>query len=1132
MATIDIPIGQAGEVLEVSRKDLQENESFVFSILNDEVVALRVYLDIALEYWKQGLKRQFMEAARSGLRRAKKAPDAKEKAYHLLLLNLLASYFIEEAKNGKDLDTTPDAMSANECIIEATTLLNDALMLEKMDAFAIVASGNIRLFRKEYSEALSAFEGALTSDANCIPALLGQATVRFATGQPRKALELYQKVLRLKPDMQPDVRVPIGICYYHLYAPTQARRAFKRALDLNPNNADALMLLSILDWNHCRKTGKDEAIAETIATEANTALLKVFRQNSAHPLFSCQMAQRKLIQKDYARAERYADRAFQNTTTPSLQAEAMFCKAKALWAQNSFKEATKCLGEAAALNPNSMPVQFALASGYAQQGQFESACQCLEAILAKEPDNTEVLVRLASLYSQSASHRVRATSLFESALKNGGKTVGGIPSTQQDDLMGNPETLLDMARALEHSNLKRSLELHVKAYHTLLGRDGKLPAELYNNIGVFCHILGEGYAPATSAKVMPEARAYADTITGGAESDITLNDAAGDTAFKIDMLDAILTSDELWCKENLLYIAGEVLTNAIARSTEEFRTDAKRARMNQVTIKYNLARVQESLGHTNRAVRIHEEILAQHPAYADSRLRLGIIYLGQEDFLKAIDTFTMVVDADPKSAPARLHLGRAYLMADRKIDAKRTFDAVLKSIDNHSIPALVALAHVQLGLARAARHDPKEREDWILRAHRLYDATLKADNLNVPAAVGMGIILAESGFLQDARSVFAQVEQATGNNPAVAVNLAHVILALDEKDAKTAIPLYEKAIKKGYSRDPYVLAALSRAYYILARERKDDLSMKRSLHCIEQAVRINPSDSAMIFNLALVKQQMAGVLNDQPIEKRDLSAMHIAMDGINTAERLLEALAARTPESRPNYSLEHAIQRRDYCKDVRKLSEKKIHETTTLERQREERKEAIRDEQRAREEQKRLEKEEESARQRQLEAQREALRAEAQAKVQANEAITQQEVVPDEKEGESSRKKGKKRERNGTPESEEEGQKERKRKLRKKAGSVKKKSSKVEHDDAAGDRSGRKRRLQSESQSAEFVDDSDSETGAQDQLQDPKSDDETRLQGEDVEMKDALSSEEENVGKLQRPAFDDSDDEVRDGPDL
>ncbi|KAI8911998.1 hypothetical protein DFJ77DRAFT_512018 [Powellomyces hirtus] len=1123
-ATIDIPIGQIGEVLEVSRQDLGENEVFVFNILNEEAVPLWVYLDIALEYWKQGLERQFEEAIRSGLRRAKKAPDPSEKRHHVLLLNLLASFFIEKLKLNAESGIAPDASHAAE--LEATALLNEALAMASTDVYTIVASANIRIARREYDEASRAFEGALHHGPNCIPALLGQA--RFY----RKALEMYQKVLRLKPDIQPDVRVPIGICYYQLGAPTQARKAFSRALEQDPENLDAMMLLSIMDWNHCRHSEADLDVITAMSLKSNAALSKVYLQDSTHPLLLIQMAERKLLQNDYAKASEYADRVLQYSSTERLRSEALFCKGKALQAQRHYKDALACFVEAGKLNPAALPVQYSIASLHISQGQIELACQGLEAILLKEPDNVDILVQLASLYAPSASHQERATELFALALKHESK--GSTEPGQQSALMEDAHTLLDMARASEQTNMKKSLQLHVQALKSLHEKSQPILAELYNNIGAMCLMLGERDTATGPGTVLAEAKNYSDCAANEDPDSIAeaMHSNGDGSLFRVDLLETILDNDTYWCKENLLFVAGEILNYGIARCKEAGDVSMQNSNaMTKVTLTYNMARVRESLGHTNRAIKLYKRILQEHPAYVDSHLRLGIIYLQQGQFDDAIEQFRLVADIDPKNKEARLHLGRAYMMADKKIEAKRTFDSVLKTIDNQNIPALVALAHVQLGLARAARHDPKEREDWILRGHRLYDAVLKADNQNVPAAIGMGIILAESGFLADAKSVFSQVEQATGNNAAVAMNLAHVLLAADERDAKVAIPLYEKALKKGYGKDPYVLAALSRAYYILARERKDDSSMKRSLLCIEQAVKINPSDSAMIFNLALVKQQMAGVLNDQPIEKRNLNAMHAAKEGIKTAERLLIALAARTPESRPNYSLEHATLRRDYCADVRKLSEKKIHETTTLERQREERKEMIREEQKAREEEKRRKEEEENGIRKEREERLAIQRMEEQARVQANEASSQQHDESLKEEEGRKKPKGSKRTREAMADGDADGPdapRDGKRKL------VRKKSiaAKGATDPERGGR-GRARGVQSQL-SAEFILDSD-ESDSADEGNGTKQESTSNGQSSLEERRNSISEDEDvrpRPTKIKRPAFDsDSDDDVRDPDD-
>lgn len=57
-----------------------------------------------------------------------------------------------------------------------------------------------------------------------------------------------------------------------------------------------------------------------------------------------------------------------------------------------------------------------------------------------------------------------------------------------------------------------------------------------------------------------------------------------------------------------------------------------------------------------------------------------------------------------------------------------------------------------------------QKEEWIFRAHKLYDAALKLDNRCIYAANGIGIILAERGQLHDAYTVFSQVS-ILGSHP-------------------------------------------------------------------------------------------------------------------------------------------------------------------------------------------------------------------------------------------------------------------------------------------------------------------------------------------------------------------------------
>ncbi|KAJ3187436.1 protein required for normal CLN1 and CLN2 G1 cyclin expression [Gaertneriomyces sp. JEL0708] len=940
-ATIDIPIGPESEVLEVSRRDLRDNESFVFQILNEEDVALWVYIEIAIEYWKQGYRHLFEEALKAGLRRTGRGVEATERRHHVQILNLLSSYYIECAKDYR-VQVTDDrkiitagsvSMTREQYILEATDLINHALRLDRDNVDAIVNSGNVRLARLELDEALKAFKGAVSRRRTCIPALLGEASIHCAKGQYDKALPAYQTILTLKPDLQPDVRVAIGICYYRLGAVEQAYLAFERALKRNPENSDAAMLLSIIEWNKCRDLGVSARDKHGLPQSANSRLIDVYKREGRHPLLAAQMAYRKFIRGEFNQAVRFADAVLETSNTPVLRAEALCCKAKAYQAQLQYADALKSFEQAVAVNPSSLVANFGLAAMQLYNNRVDNACQALESILEKDPENQEALMRLASYYSQSRALHQKALEVYhrlnvllESVTKDkdGGRGIS------------DPLVLIDIAGVLEQTKPKDALQLYLDAARILQTQGMIVPPQLYNNIGVLFHIIGQTEVP----KKVTE------------------------------------TSNETSKKNTPYHSAAEYYSKAL--------TTCENDEVTKVTVKYNTARLHEAMGESEAGLALYHEILSSHPAYLDCHLRLGALHLETGAYDEALAEFKLIADTHEKDAPSRLMMGQTYLAHDNKQEAKRTFDQVLRTINNQDVYALVALGNLQMGFAKSARHDPKEREEWLIRSLKLYDAALKVDPRNAYAATGVGVYFAEIGRLQEAVQIFSQIEQTAGNMAAASVNLAHSLLALDEKDAKTAIPLYEKAVKKGLDKDPYLLQAMSRAYYIQARHRKDDAAMRSALYYIQRAAQCNPGDSGIWFNMALVKQHMAVVLNDQPIEKRDLSNMKRAMKGIDAAERIFEGLAARKPETRPNYNITHAGHRKTYCKDVRKLSEKKIHETTTLERQRQERRQIIKEEQRKREETKLRREQEEQERKQREDEERERRNAEIQAKLQAD----------------------------------------------------------------------------------------------------------------------------------------------------
>jgi hypothetical protein len=115
---------------------------------------------------------------------------------------------------------------------------------------------------------------------------------------------------------------------------------------------------------------------------------------------------------------------------------------------------------------------------------------------------------------------------------------------------------------------------------------------------------------------------------------------------------------------------------------------------------------------------------------------------------------------------------------------------------------------------------------------------------------------------------------------------AHVLL--ENKQFLPAITLYESILKKnGFKNDDQVLKALARAHYIVAKTNKDVDAMRTARRYIQRAVHVNPCDKTNFFNLALLEQQMATVLNDQSLENRCLSSLKAAAQNLLVAESYL-----------------------------------------------------------------------------------------------------------------------------------------------------------------------------------------------------------------------------------------------------
>lgn len=140
-----------------------------------------------------------------------------------------------------------------------------------------------------------------------------QAIVCFQKNDIPGALACYQRVLKLNPEMIPDVRVSIGLCYHKLGMMDHARRAFERTIERvqsfcfidiscqDPLNVTAQTLLSILDSNAAKLLSPSDPQRKELVSNASQRLAAAFKTQKKHPLAALQLAHKFFVRKEYSK---------------------------------------------------------------------------------------------------------------------------------------------------------------------------------------------------------------------------------------------------------------------------------------------------------------------------------------------------------------------------------------------------------------------------------------------------------------------------------------------------------------------------------------------------------------------------------------------------------------------------------------------------------------------------------------------------------------------------------------------------------------------------------------------------------------------------------------------------------------
>ena len=471
----------------------------------------------------------------------------------------------------------------------------------------------------------------------------------------------------------------------------------------------------------------------------------------------------------------------------------------------------------------------------------------------------------------------QAAEMFREVVKQGGSDL---------------EAMLELGELLEEEDPKGSLKAYRAALKILdaRGEDGPLTA-IHNNIGVMSSQLGK----------FDEAR---EAFTKALES------LGGDS----DQLAGKLKGAN----------AKKVLPPGVA------------------SIAFNLALLEENQGDNAAAETRYNALLMAQPDYIDSILRQAKIRAERGDYDLALERTNEAIAAKSDSADAVALAGWILLKARRWSEAEQQF-ATLRNLPKQNVAPNVkekTLTHDEYAMVSAAnaayysalkegivrRSDPKvmkREEEHYERAYSLFQKSLQKDNSNIYAANGLGIVLAERGRIDEAKTVFQLVQEGMAAkgaiNADILVNQGHIHLA--KAQYTQASNLYARAQNQFYfNQNENVMLYQAKAHY-------ENGNLDEARKILRKALNIAPWNHRIRFNLAYVIQEVAQRTLNRTMKSTTsdgrLAQVESAIEDLTLAHKLFEQLQTLGTQTEYGFDVKRTSVHVSFCKQA--LTKSKPH---------------------------------------------------------------------------------------------------------------------------------------------------------------------------------------------------------------
>lgn len=859
LGNLDIPLSN-GQIVSINLvEELPEDPNELISFLETENCPKKYWISVAQAYAKVNKCDESLLITNKALSLAQ-FNDSDKLSFHSFRAWLYLQYSASGSKKQEYLQKADEELT----------------FLSKQDASnvsTLLLKAVVYMYQAKAEQALIIFDQLLKIDHNNCFAILGKAHITLdKTKNYANALKLYQQVLVLNPLMKPDPRIGIGLCFWFLKDEEMAVNAWNRALEMDPANIKARLLLALSKFstifNHSLS---NEEFSQSYRTGL-TQLSEIYKENPNDSVILLSLASFYYSKEKYDLVEKIVGKVVQNISgdrtakaskltafQSNLLSHASFWLGRTAYARSDFTQSQKYFHEAIKLNDGNLLAKLGLGQSQVSRGSTEEAIMTYESILKTNPKALEVNYSLGVLYSQHKSKRKQqlAISVLERYLRLSSNR--GLQANKNDDeahLNKEPVALsayLILSKLYEPKDINQSLIYLNKAVESRQQIGQEAPLEVLNNIGVFNFLKGNLDASTENFQ----------GALNKLETTKEFKSADGDT---------------------LIDLPGDL----------------------KVTVNFNLARSKE-LSLEADAIKIYETLLQECPHYFSAKLRLLFLSCvsNQSSTKQDVkDEIEELLQVNANDLEVRSFYGWFVKSFGKKLGMKPDADTshqkqTLVDHDSHDSYALISLANIYCVMAREIKNSQDDKKKkYYIRAIELFSKVLSLDPKNVYAAQGLAIVYIENKELTKGLDVLRKIRDSL-NDISIYLNLGHVLV--DLKQFTKAIENFEIALVRfTKGKDSKIFSFLGRAWYLRGMFEKNLSFLKKALDYSEEALNTaTGSRSSLLFNLAYIQFQIAEFVSKVPAGQRSVDDINQAIIDLHEAIKTLTQLASDDEKNAP-----------------------------------------------------------------------------------------------------------------------------------------------------------------------------------------------------------------------------------------